>query len=287
MRVHYAAWSSMLVKGACWPYTPTSPHPASPNFTLPTPTLSTTHPPARCSCGSQGDFSSPVLRMHYCSLRTPDQVGGAGRALCTEGRWRSFKGGVRQLAPGAAACRGLPYAGQSGHAAGTWPCWCRSSASDSRGSSRPRPPPCACRRPTLYCVLSRAQTHHPTFPSLVHPSIRRLTTTWPPASGEEAGPPNTISQSWAAAGRCLVGCAAQSAAQQTVTLEPRRCPTPPKAWTQTLPLHDATLLAVISHPSPKPYSNPTLLQCCEEGAAGAGGLRHNQVWHGAAVGLRP
>ncbi len=29
--------------------------------------------PAR-SCGSQGDFDSPVLRMHYCSLKSPDQT---------------------------------------------------------------------------------------------------------------------------------------------------------------------------------------------------------------------
>lgn len=26
------------------------------------------------SCGAQGDFDSPVLRVHYCSLRSPDQT---------------------------------------------------------------------------------------------------------------------------------------------------------------------------------------------------------------------
>ena len=27
-----------------------------------------------CSAGAQGEFSSPLLRLHYCSLRTPDQT---------------------------------------------------------------------------------------------------------------------------------------------------------------------------------------------------------------------
>ncbi|EFN56398.1 hypothetical protein CHLNCDRAFT_144964 [Chlorella variabilis] len=31
-------------------------------------------PAYELSCGAQGDFGSPVLRMHYCSLRTPDQT---------------------------------------------------------------------------------------------------------------------------------------------------------------------------------------------------------------------
>lgn len=41
--------------------------------------LHSTPPYLSSSCGSQGDFSSPVLRMHYCSLRTPDQVTPAAR----------------------------------------------------------------------------------------------------------------------------------------------------------------------------------------------------------------
>ncbi|KAI3426332.1 hypothetical protein D9Q98_008705 [Chlorella vulgaris] len=31
-------------------------------------------PAYELSCGAQGDFGSPVLRMHYCSLRSPDQT---------------------------------------------------------------------------------------------------------------------------------------------------------------------------------------------------------------------
>ncbi|KAL4433270.1 hypothetical protein ABPG77_003318 [Micractinium sp. CCAP 211/92] len=31
-------------------------------------------PAYELSCGSQGDFDSPVLRMHYCSLKSPDQT---------------------------------------------------------------------------------------------------------------------------------------------------------------------------------------------------------------------
>lgn len=39
----------------------------------------------RCSCGAQGDFDSPVLRMHYCSLRTPDQT--IDYNMATGARW--------------------------------------------------------------------------------------------------------------------------------------------------------------------------------------------------------
>ena len=51
----------------CAPPHPPTPPPRSAN-------LVTLLSPSVCSCGSQGDFDSPVLRLHYTSLRSPDQT---------------------------------------------------------------------------------------------------------------------------------------------------------------------------------------------------------------------
>jgi hypothetical protein len=66
------------------------------------------------SCGAQGDFDSPVLRVHYCSLRSPDQTidfnmdtkqrwGGRAASACEETRQRPGTLQFTGLAPACSA----------------------------------------------------------------------------------------------------------------------------------------------------------------------------------------